>query len=433
MLAEVVTSRSEVARNYEGIQPANLTLNEIDFYSGEPVATYNMDLFIVGSDGGTTFNGDHNYVGVFTDNPEMMLALYSEGPTALDDPKFTAGDSVTVVESSTDKIGVSSKYDTLAYSNTLSVTQDKLIILDFDRKRTDISATDTDLTQSHIEIQLDVESPNTLRKILDIGNGSLFTGYRHTHGYRQVPQITAVYNQLGLVDPELEKHGNALKMQVPTPGEFMNRLAALNEDETNIVDLPNIKYIHEGQISATEYVAAFVEGYFPVGVGDFYYYMHDLTSEHLDAILLYGAPLMDFMSSFASAAQELEVIHFSKDLDDGQHGDLTGSKKIGAVGQRLDTITSLMEYVAITSEDCERTLGESDLSMVEDFVVAIRNAGTLKDTIIAKSILGQGEAETLEDITGLHVVRELVSLARKKFNIQVEPKGKPVEYDEPLI
>ena len=386
----------------------------------EIISTSSKQLNVVGRPLKPGYEGGYKYQGVLTDNPRMMLALYEDGPLGLDRPEFNEGGEVTVIAASSETVSVNPKYESLSYKSTLSLSADKMITINFGNKRVDIAPSDSDPTASVVEADIEYGKENNLSAISK--NSTVFTGYRNNYGYNNVPQIRATYERLGLSEPELDSIGNPSKMQVPTPKKLAQQVRAVQEDTSNIVDLPQLEFVKDGAISPTDYVDIISNGKFPVGANDMYYYMHDIASEHLGALLQYGDPLMDLMARFAKSVKNQDTIHFSEYMQDDQNGELTGNAKYGAAAQRLDSVTTMMAYLSVDRVSEEQNRSKHNMNLIGDFVAAMREANELDDSIVAHAILERGRVERTEDITAEHVVDEIIELTREKFDIQVKPK-----------
>jgi hypothetical protein len=57
----------------------------------------------------------------------------------------------------------------------------------------------------------------------------------------------------------------------------------------------------EGAIPARDYVQAFADGKFPIGIADLYHYAHDTTNDHLPGVIAGGVPMMEALRPIAQA------------------------------------------------------------------------------------------------------------------------------------
>lgn len=358
--------------------------------------------------------------GALTNNPDLFMAMYESGPAALDDERFSSEPhELSVIENDKDEVAFSEAEPTTANVYGLILSSGVMTVAF--RPRTGelapVSAEFVDASGQEV-VPADIEYGND-------NNLSRFTGkdtnivFHHAAGY-QIPRVKEVYDRLGMTEPVYSEGENPqlVAFSAPTPATLKERLAEVRAT----MYVPELHYVETGHISPEEYVAIIAGGEFPVGVGNFNYYFHDVTAEHMAALIEYGEPLVDMMAHFAKAVQKSEVVHFTKFQDDDQHGDLSGQDKNKAAAQRLDNLTSILADVAIELHADDRRITGHRFDMISNLVEIMRESGELQGSIIERAVLDRGTVSSSEEITAEHVIEELVQLARERLGVQGLPK-----------
>lgn len=377
-------------------------------------------------------SGGFELDGVFTDNPDLMVAMLDGGPELLDDPRFAGHQELTVVEDGRGKVSVSDKYSYSGSRYTFTV-DDGIMTVHFGAERGEtmpLSTPEVERAQREIiEANIEYGNDNRLQKI---SGEDISASFVRSRAY-QFPKVREVYDLLGITEPVYtnEKYPKLVSFTAPTPATLQERLAEARQ----VLFVPELEFVSTGHISSEDYVSILAEGKFPVGVSDFAYYFHDVTNEHMVALVEYGEPLIDMMTRFARAVENTDVVHFTEYMEDEQYGDLSGSEKMSAAAQRLDAITSDLSYISIEMHEDDRPYTGHGLALIQNFVDVMRAAGELEGSIIEQAILARGVVASSEEITGALVVEELVQLTRERFGIEGLPKRvpKPVLEDDSMI
>ncbi|GEM_PF-6895704 len=389
--------------------------------AGETVATSDADLTLLGTGLSAGSSDDEISVeqGILTDNPQLLIDISQKGPAALDDPRYDGGSSVTAIEESGGStLNFFDNYETIASrTGQLVINPDHTYTINYGRQnQTHIAPGVAGVSAALVPATLHdgKNGYNQLAKITkeDPGGPNFFM----FNGYRNVPSVRQVYDSLGFA-VTMEK-SDPTSVTLPTPQEFSRRMAELRQTNPNI---PEVVPIEAGAIVGQGYVGILATGKFPCAVADFYFYQHDIATDHLAALLEYGEPLMDLMTRYAVSVEAVDSLHFSKARDDMPAADLQGDDKFDRAALELDQITATIAYVKPdrVAEEQERTTLSG---IMDNFAYALRASGQMQDSLLAKSIMERDGVQTATDITGSDLLDELTLQWRERHGVLLQPK-----------
>lgn len=122
--------------------------------------------------------------------------------------------------------------------------------------------------------------------------------YVGTRLYQSVPQLEAAFAALGCGVQDGHEH-------LPLPAELLRRLdRRRSEDTESGVYYPPVAMTTHGMIDAAAYVSIWAGGALPAGSGDMAHYPHDIASDHMVTMMVFGAPLMTLLQQYAMAAND---------------------------------------------------------------------------------------------------------------------------------
>ncbi len=110
-----------------------------------------------------------------------------------------------------------------------------------------------------------------------------------------IPEIRQILSVVGTMF-EYDDAGNVTNVMFPTPDRLQSSIEANNLP----VVLESINGGEYGRINQNHYASVVMKGQHPVGTTKRFYYEHDITNDHMPAVVVCGAELFDLILSRTS-------------------------------------------------------------------------------------------------------------------------------------
>lgn len=373
--------------------------------------------------GAPVTTAEQNYTTLLTNEPEKLRLLLDGGPAGLEEAASGQELTIHTLHGHGD-LRLSSKYETFLYLNDVDVHPDHTFTIN-EQRRGLLPATDADFSSSFVDKVIDFNNRNTPNQ-MSYNIASATFDHAWTEAMRK--PVHEAYAQLGfaLNGTDFER-----SLTLPLPQEFKRRVDQARAEKRGPIYYPDVKLMEAGEIPNDAYIAAWAEGKYPVATTDFYYYNHDIASEHLNGLIQYGEPFMELATGLAQASQKLDTMSFGPMIGKDP-GDFSGPDKKSRVVQLLDSLTSDVSQLYMDQVPARSGQeGEQITSHFTDVVNAMRATGSLGETQVVKSLMAKGRIKSVEDVTGPLVIDELLAMTRERFDVKV--KEPPVEKPRPKI
>ncbi len=237
---------------------------------------------------------------------------------------------------------------------------------------------------------------------VDFARGEL--SYAQQGPYFNTVEIRQVFEALGF-SPGV----------IPTPKTFKARMDYFRQNETaSGVYYPKIRLIPAAGIKADPYLSAYAAKEHAVATKAFRFYHHDIASEHLQALMKDGEPLMDLLAAFAQVALNPKAaiaFNFQR-ISDEKMGVLIGEDKLKRATVTIDAMTMLM-----AKRDAKYNTTQGELTNVANCIVdAVKSdRKRVKKIPFIAAMLKTKRIKSVKELTGAVVVDEITRLTQQRL------------------
>jgi len=288
------------------------------------------------------------------------------------------------------------------------------------------------------------EERSTFRKIVDEVKPNV--NFNEKFPFKNITAVQKAYERLG-VSVETGEFGHIKGVTLPLPAALVVRAAGIESDPDSLIYVPSIKLMPAAKIDNQTFVSTFASGEYPVAADDYEYYAHDVSADHLEAFMVYGEDLMEFMHMYAAKitnSPESEAVQFSAVLD-REAQEAVGQDKFERAAINLDFVTTSLAGFELDKDINlnERMVWHTQPEMVSrkpDVVYIVHDMLTalgpeqMQSLGVVKAMVTRGSIEAGKTPSAEAVIQELALSARERFDIKIkEPAPEPETAPAPAV
>ncbi len=365
-------------------------------------------------------------LGVLASDPKLVAAMQVKGPFGLGEATPSIAHHEIILLDSPKKFGIlpppSELGDTVAKSvillnpdGTIEFNKSQLVdigpVQDVDRVTTQVVVEKRAQNQVH-----DIDE--ALREII----------WDKRHTYQLIPELRKELVALGYGFQEGVEPLERTWVQIPSPQELQRRLDARREAASaQGIYLPHIVLLPTGNYTPSKMNEIFASGRYPVSAEDIHYYLHDTVSNHFEALLVYGEPLVEILSRTCLAANNFDSFVFEhiSDNDIYKGGNYSGKQKDLRISLINEFLTDQLSLIKLDQPMPEEGyyMTKWMMSFAQDAVNILRANGTLSELSLVQALKAKGISE--DKVTGYLLMKELVEQTQERHGIVPSEPGDP--------